>query len=291
MRSKTVKRLAILIAVLGLIGGTGFVAQRVQIKRLAQSVVEQADQAEKAGDLAKAELLLKGHLQNVPDDLDVQFKYANLVLEIAKTPSRIAEAIAIYRGILVREAGNKDVRRRLMQLEFEGRQFQRAQEDLQILLEPDPLENTDGDLQFQMGQCYEEARDGANAKKYYQAAIKHKASKPHEVYQRLANLLRNRLSEPNTADTFIQEMVESDAENYQVYLERGRYRHRFGIAGAGVDFQKALGLSSGKDKKDQAEIWLEIAKLAEKDQGADAARKILERELKTALTRLRSRRG
>ena len=120
MRSKTVKRLAILIAVIGLIGGTGFVAQRVQIKRLAQSVVEQADQAKKAGDLEKAELLLKGHLQNVPDDLDVQFKYANLVLERAKTPSRIAEAIAIYRGILVREAGNKDVRRRLMQLEFEG---------------------------------------------------------------------------------------------------------------------------------------------------------------------------
>ncbi len=286
MRSKTVKRLAILIAVIGLIGGTGFVAQRVQIKRLAQSVVEQADQAKKAGDLEKAELLLKGHLQNVPDDLDVQFKYANLVLERAKTPSRIAEAIAIYRGILVREAGNKDVRRRLMQLEFEGGQFQRAQEDLQILLEdprePDPLENTDGDLQSQMGQCYEETGGDANAEKYYRAAIKHKASKRHEVYQRLANLLRGRRSEPKAADDVIQEMVDSDAENYQVYLERGRYRHRFGIAGAGDDFQKALSLSSGKDKKDQVEIWLEIAKLAEKDQGADAARKILERELKTA---------
>ncbi len=301
MRSKTVKRLAILIAVLGLIGGTGFVAQRAQIRRLAQSVVEQADQAKKAGDLEKAELLLKGHLQNVPDDLDVQFKYANLVLERAKTPSRIAEAVAIYRGILVREAGNKDVRRRLMQLEFEGGQFQRAQEDLQILLEdprqPDPLENTDGDLQFQMGQCYEKAGGAANAKKYYQAAIKHKASKLHEVYQRLANLLRDRLSEPHTADAVIKEMVDSDLENYQVYLERGRYRRRFGIAGAGDDFQKALGLlsgkeeSSGKDEKDKAAIWLEIAMLAEKDKGADAARKILERELKTASDSLALKEG
>ena len=36
-----------------------------------------------------------------------------------------------------------------------------------------------------MGQCYEKLGGAANAEKYYQAAIKHKASKLHEVYQRL----------------------------------------------------------------------------------------------------------
>ena len=40
MRAKTIKRWAILIAVLSLIGGTGFFTQRFQITRLAKSVVE-----------------------------------------------------------------------------------------------------------------------------------------------------------------------------------------------------------------------------------------------------------
>ena len=35
MKATTVKRLAILIAVLSLVGGTGFIAQRFQVKRLA----------------------------------------------------------------------------------------------------------------------------------------------------------------------------------------------------------------------------------------------------------------
>ena len=103
-----------------------------------------------------------------------------------------------------------------------------------------------------MGQCYEKAGGAANAEKYYQAAIKHKARKLHEVYQRLANLLRDRLSQPDAADEVIEEMVESDLENYQVYLERGRYRRRFEIARRWGRFSKgAQKLSSGKGEKDQ----------------------------------------
>ena len=158
MRSKTVKRLAILIAVLGLIGGTGFFVHGFQIQRLARSVVEQADRAKKEGDLAKAELLLKGHLVNVPDDLDVQFQYANLLLEIAKTPARQEQALGIYYGILKRSPGLVTVRKRLMELLFEMGQYRKAQDQLQILLGPDPLEKSeDGDLLFLMGRCYEEA--------------------------------------------------------------------------------------------------------------------------------------
>jgi len=278
MRSKTVKRLAILIAVLGLIGGTSFFVHGFQMKRLARSVVEEADRAKKEGDLAKAELLLKGHLVNVPDDLDVRFQYANLILEIAKTPARQEQALGIYNGILRRSTGLVTVRKRLMELQFEMGQYRRAQDELVILLGGNPLASEDGYLQFLMGQCYEVLGDGTKAAEYYHAAIKHNAPQRIEAYQRRAILLRDQLSQRDEADEFIKEMVESDPKNYQVYLERGRYRRRFAIQDAGKDFQKALELSTGEGRVD---VLLEIARDAEKKSGHDAARKILQKELET----------
>ena len=80
-----------------------------------------------------------------------------------------------------------------------------------------------------MGRCYQEAEDFAKAEKYYQAAIEHKARQWLDAYQRRAILLRDRLSQPDVADAAIKAMVASDPKNYQVYLERGRYRRRFEI--------------------------------------------------------------
>ena len=47
MRAKTIKRLAILIAVLSLVGGTGFFTQQYQVTKLAHTVADRAAQAEK----------------------------------------------------------------------------------------------------------------------------------------------------------------------------------------------------------------------------------------------------
>ena len=66
MRVTTVKRWVIFIAVLGLIAGTGFSVQRLQIGRLAKSVVEQADNAVKDRDFATAEKLYWEHLCSSP---------------------------------------------------------------------------------------------------------------------------------------------------------------------------------------------------------------------------------
>jgi cellulose synthase operon protein C len=279
MRSKTIKRLAILIAGLGLIGGTGLVAQRVQITRLAHDVVEQADRAKKAGDFVKAELLLKGHIQNVPDDLDVRLKYADLITENAKSPARQEEAMGIYTGILTKTPGNLEVHRRVMDLAFATGRYARAQGELVILLGSSPLENKDGDLQFLMARCFEELKDDVNADKYYQAAIEHKAGRVIEAYKRRAILLRKRPDQVEDADAVIQTMVESDPKNFQVYLERGRYRLVSGLPGAEDDFQTALKFAPDKEK---IGIYLEIAQVAEKQHGPDAARKILETELKNA---------
>ena len=61
MRAKIIKRWAIFIAVLSLIGGTGFFTQRFQVTRQAKSVDDEADTAVKKGNFAKAERLYREH--------------------------------------------------------------------------------------------------------------------------------------------------------------------------------------------------------------------------------------
>ena len=51
----------------------------------------------------------------------------------------------------------------------------------------------------------------------------HNAPQWIEAYQRRARLLRDKLNEPKEAEQAIEAMVQSEPENYQVYL-RGRYR-------------------------------------------------------------------
>ena len=43
MKATTVKRLAILIAVLSLVGGTGFLAHEIQVERLGQNEIKEGE--------------------------------------------------------------------------------------------------------------------------------------------------------------------------------------------------------------------------------------------------------
>ena len=220
MQAKTMKRLAILIAVLGLIGGTGFIGQRLQVARLAKNVLAEADLAADKGDYAKAENLYWQHLEVFPNDVDVRIKYADAHLKVAKTFDRRSDALEIYGGILRRNPGRDDARRRLMELDLDMGRFPDARTELAILLKR--AEN-DGDLNFKMGRCCDEARDDKEAVRFYRQAIQYGAPRPNEVYQRLATLLRDRLKQEEEADQTVAEMVRAEPENYKVYLARGKY--------------------------------------------------------------------
>ena len=119
MKARTAKRLAILIAVLSLVGGTGFFTQRYQINRLALKELEKAEIACKEGDFAKAETLFRAHLGVFPDDQEILIKYADVLLKVSRSRTAQNEANQIYSGILKRFGGREDVRRSLIQLKFD----------------------------------------------------------------------------------------------------------------------------------------------------------------------------
>jgi tetratricopeptide (TPR) repeat protein len=291
MTAKIMKRLAILITILGLIGGAAFWVQRYQLTKMAASVVARAKLAEKAGNLSEAEVLYQQHLEVVPDDTDTILQYADL-LAGSDYVLKQQEAIGLYSRVLKRYGGRADVRRKRMDLLFKVKSFRDARSDLAILLPQDKsdpdllLTKADGDLLFKMGRCCEEERAEPRATTYYRAAIRNRAPQRIEAYQRLANLVRKNAGQEKEAERLIEEMVSSDSGNYRAYLERGRYRSLRApteaeprrsqlLADARKDFQKAAELAP-----DVPEIIVELARAVATDKsGRSDARKILEKGL------------
>jgi len=293
MTAKTIKRLAILITVLGLITGAMIGVQRYQLTEMAASVLAQAKLAEKTGKLSEAESLYQQHLEVVPDDTETKLQYADL-LGKSDHPLKQQEAIGLYSDVLKRHGALTDVRRKRMDLHYKRRDFRAARSDLAILLptdkdDPELLRTrADGDLLFKMGWCCEVEADDGKAATYYRAAIKTPAPERLAAYQRLAILLRKKPGQEKEADRLIEEMVNSDPGNYQVYLERGRYRDLQAqaeaeprrsqiVATAHKDFQKARELAPGVP-----EVVLELAKAAPTGKsGRSQVRQILENGLNT----------
>jgi tetratricopeptide (TPR) repeat protein len=273
LQVKTVKRLAILIAVFGLVGGTSVFTQQFQLKRLGQKELAKAELAFKKRDFVEAERLFQEHLEVFPDDVEVQIKFADALLKVdSKSQARQSNALQLYDGILTRDPSNKDVVRLRMNLKVEMGQFvsvprraNGADVDVEQLLKSSP---DDGELLYLRGRCYEAEGDDTDASKkavlMYRTAIDHNAPQKIDASEHLATLLRDRLGQPKEADKVIEKLVTDDSENYRVYLARGNYR----LALAARDqSQKSLRSDANKDFQTarqrapkEPEIYLCLAK-------------------------------
>ncbi len=215
------RRSAILICGLGLAAGSLYLLQQFQVSRLARSVDEQAADALKAGNFEKAVTLYSEHLAVTPDDVDVQIKYADSLLQGSPTPNQQATALEIFDEVLEQYPGREDLRRRRAELRFAVGNLSEAdtQAELQILLDS-PQGKRDGHLLFLLGRCCEVNRNDARAKICYEAAIENQAPEKIDAYERLASLLRqpNRLNKPQAADQVIDAMVWSAPDDYHVYV-------------------------------------------------------------------------
>jgi cellulose synthase operon protein C len=279
MGTKTIKRLAILSGAIALLGGSGYFLWAFQVERMARNVVKQAEEAEQAKDYAKAQKLYREHLAVVPDDVEVQRKYAETFVQGDQVTNGAEEALGIFEDILNRYPGRDDVRRRAAEVAatFGGGMLEKARSHLEILLK---AVKDDGHLEYLMGRCYEQEHEFDQAAKYYGSAIEHGAPEQDrlEAFQRRAELLRDKLGRTDEADRVIDEMVKSaPKDDYRVYLARGRYRSRQrsgGGKGSVDDFRKALELAPHRP-----EVYVEAAEAVDRESGHDAAREILDKGL------------
>jgi tetratricopeptide (TPR) repeat protein len=287
MGPKSVQRLAILIALVLVAGPAIYFTQRKQVTRMAGAVLNEAQEAEKAGDFDGAIRKYQERLAVVPSDEATKEMLADVLQKGNKDEGRQTQATQLYAEILTRNPVRSDIRRRLAELLVERLQFKDARLHLEILkkhLESDKKDGksggTDGGLYFLLGRCQEEMGDFAGedgAEKSYRTAIGQRAPQWIEATQRLANLLRGQLGKSDEADRLIDAMVAAAPDNYQVYLERGRYRRHFRLPGADADFRTAL-----KSVPDEPQVYRELATLAEAKSNYDEARRVLQAGLKVA---------
>ena len=179
--------------------------------------------------------------------MEIKIKYADVLLKVAPLPKRQAEALQIYNGILTRNPGRDDVRRKQMELKIAmGRlRDEGAEADLKILLNMDENKN-DGNLLFLMGRCCEDGKNDVDAVKWYRKAIEHNAPQRIEAYQRLATLLRGRLNrtqrmpiKPSKRWSSPPPRITSSTWSEVVIVANLACRR------AEADFQKALELAEG----------------------------------------------
>ena len=232
MSAITAKRLAIVIAVLGMVGGAGFFTRQYQVNRMGRNELEKARLAVKKGEFITAMTLLGDRLRVIPNEPEVQIEYAAALLKASRSLAAQSEAVGIYNEIL-KKTEREDVRRLLLQLKFDmGHLNSRrggddgADVDLTILLQT-PANQNDGHLWYLMGRCYEaqgdDPRTVETAVENYQKAIEHKAPEQALAGERLAGLLREKLKRPKEARDVIDKLVKDNEKDYRVYLARGRF--------------------------------------------------------------------
>ncbi len=283
MGTRTVKRLLILGAVFALLSGGVYFLWGHQVERMARGVVARADQAAKDGDFAKAAQLYGEHLAVVPGDVEVQLKYAEVIIKADRSAKRLGQALAGFEGVLDRDASRADVRQRAAEVALEiggPAMVARARRHLEILK---GTAKFDGHLEYLLARCLEQEGEFAGengAEGLYGFAIEHEAPERLEAAQHLAMLLRDKLSKPAEADRVIDAMVKSAPDDYRVYLGRGRYREGLrGGTGGGDDFRKALQLAPADDRP---KVYQDLARAVERESGLDAGRRVLKEGLTAA---------
>src|SRR5262245_29237384 len=105
MGPKSIKRLAILIALVLIAGLAIYFTQRKQVERMALSVLDEAQVAEKAGDFDGAIRKYQERLAVVPSDEATKEMLADVLQKGNKDEGRQAQATQLYTEILTRNPG------------------------------------------------------------------------------------------------------------------------------------------------------------------------------------------
>lgn len=289
MGAKTFKRLAILVTTILVAGLSIFFFQRYQVQKLDQSLLAQAELANKEGKYEDAAPLYEEHLEVSPDDQEAKLKYAEVLLKGPKDLGRLQRAAQLYDQYVNRFPADNKARRRLAELTVEMGRYDKARPLLETLLKTEPNKDArpgpdDGALRFLLGRCQEEMDDLSRAEESYRDAIKFGAPQRIEAASRLAALILKRPQKSNEelkdakkeADGVIDAMVKSDPENYQVYLRRGRYYRLVGKTPAEREVAKKDFETAREKNPNEPGVYTEMAELERASKNYEEARHVIE---------------
>jgi predicted Zn-dependent protease len=198
-----------------------------QMKRLSARALTEADRAEADGRTDQAVRSRARYLVFAPDDNHGPALYALALDRKGGPPAARRRVLSALRRALVREPACVEVRRRLVAVAMELGQFGEARQHLKALLRAAPRK---AELEEMLAHCAAAEGDFTQAA---DALERSACCAPEriDVQVCLAELLRDRLDQPERAERALGEMVKNNSTSAAAYLARARYR----VAAGAVD--------------------------------------------------------
>ncbi len=273
------KLLIVLLVVVGALGVGVHFLHAYQVDRNARALRERATAAVQAGDAEKARQALTRYLTYVPADADALADYGKVLREQGNAPL----ALKAFQQVVDLDPKRRDARRQVVELALAAEQYATAAAHARKLIDELPKDATEeqqaerGDLQRILGQCHEARKRFTEAVEAYGFAASY-APQQLEAFLRRAELLRDKLQQPQQADTVMSNMVRANPSSFRAYVERGRYRQRWQQPGAEEDLDRARVLARENEPQDVDDL-LAAAELVYSDNDLNEARKLLTRAL------------
>jgi tetratricopeptide (TPR) repeat protein len=267
------KLLLVVAALAGLLCG----AHTLQARRIPEALHQQAERATDAGKTDAAIHYLRQYLEFAPEDVDAHVQLAELLKARDKSYRGYTELLFLYDKILGLDPGQDAVRRDALAAALKMARHSDAVTYAEALLERFP---TDAELWQQLGAAQAGLNQLAEARKSYEAAVKHA---PGEMlgYHRLAQLLWKSLNQPAEAKAVLDRMVAALPQEPQAYYARARFEafvaeeeanrgRAVNLGPATHDLRRALELDP-----ENADAALLLAEILQKGRDVPAAHAIL----------------
>jgi len=211
-----------------------------QVRRNAGSLLDQADRANNEGNFDQAHTYYTHYLAYEPEDADTLVKFALALEQHAKNPDDWLRVAGIFEQALRLQPSRDDLRYRLLLNQIQLHRFREAIANIQVLL---PHWENKAELEHVLGWCLEANGDYPKSAAAFARAI---ALDPHrqESYVILAEILQNRLDQPEDAAKVMDDLVHANSQSYRAYLARSQFRQQLNLqADADKDLNKALELA------------------------------------------------
>jgi tetratricopeptide (TPR) repeat protein len=260
-----VNPLALLVLLVGglVLGGAAFATHRFQVKRNAEALLAQADQAEEEGRPALAADYVRQYLGLAPGDKGALARYALLSEKEARGDRGKVWVLSLCEQVLRRDPTRSDVRKAAARLALETGFVKEARVHLKELLGKSP---SDVELLLQRARCEALAREFETAAGFYVQVVE-RTPTDLAAWREYLGVLDQGPGDRSRAAAVVKDMIAANPGSAAARVVAARYHLRTGDV---TEADKHLGqgmklMDSRSFRKDQAtdeELLLLAAQVA-----------------------------
>jgi tetratricopeptide (TPR) repeat protein len=233
MRTINLRFILVSAGLIAIVGVGANLLHGIQLRRSAGILLNQGTQKIESGRPYEALGYLTRYTSLAPHNGEAQVLLADT---LAQTGNANA-AIKWYENALLRDAGQHDARRRLVELSVAGQRFSAAKEHLLNFLLP--YTPQDARVYYLLGLCHEGLGEYELAIKRFREAIERDPAQI-DAYSRLAVIYRDQQKNIEKSEEVIGELVAQNPENAEALLARADYRTKYRLGGEFDDVREAV---------------------------------------------------